>query len=174
MSFGPSSSGGALSQLFNTSIGTNSTNAFGFPMSADELRQNYSALTIQTAPEEAQAVIANIKNLSNTENPYLLAKTNCTTVCRDALKVIRKLAAGNKNITPKAFWKTAYGQYGSSFDMRDNANHPLTGVDYGHRSANYDPFSVFQLLTEPDHSTVTTSQGDATPCGGSPGNPCSK
>jgi hypothetical protein len=51
------------------------------PQSADDLRSNFAALTIQTTPEQAQAVLDFIKNVSaNTpEGWYRVLSENCTT-----------------------------------------------------------------------------------------------
>ena len=81
----------------------NSTATFGFPQTTDELKAQYSSLTIKTSPEDAQEVINFIRQLSTSTNPCTLYgpnATNCTTVCRNALKAIGILPKGNKSWTP--------------------------------------------------------------------------
>jgi hypothetical protein len=54
------------------------TSTFDWPQTADDLRQNYAALSIQTRPKEAQDVINYIKNFSPSSNDYkLLSKKLC-------------------------------------------------------------------------------------------------
>jgi len=61
MSFGEldnSLSGGLLTA---TGTSMSATSTFDWPQTADDLRQNYAALSIQTRPEEAQDVINSLK-----------------------------------------------------------------------------------------------------------------
>jgi hypothetical protein len=118
MSFGPTdhSGSGQLLTVLNAPMG--STTAFGMPQSADDLRKSYAALTIQTSPEQAQEVINFIKQLSTTDNPYRLLQTNCTTVCRDALKAIGILPRNYGSITPMALWSTLYSRFSNPATQR--------------------------------------------------------
>jgi hypothetical protein len=140
------------------------------------LRQQYASLTIQTTPEEAQQVVDWINQHGGVEalaGGYMLYDQNCTTVCRDALKIINKIAQGNNDWSPSGFWKTVFSNYAGSYWKNNfgwTGSQP--GVDYGQPRGGYDPFQLLQILSQPDTSSVTTSQGEGTPCGGSSGNPC--
>jgi hypothetical protein len=70
---------------------------------------------IQTTPEEAQKVIDFIHQLSTSVDPYKLFSTNCTTVCREALKIIGLVPNDNKDWTPTSFWQHMFGQYADPY-----------------------------------------------------------
>jgi RHS repeat-associated protein len=173
MSFGPVHD----SEYGFTPLGSpvNSTTTFDSSMTTDQLRQNFSSLTIQTSPEDAQEVISFIRQLSTSTTPYTLYNTNCTTVCREALKVIGLLPKNNKNWTPTGLWTNLFGRYADPYWRNSfgwEAHQP--GRNYGQPRGNYNEFDLLQLLWKPDNSSVTTTQGPATPCGGNTGNPCPK
>jgi hypothetical protein len=173
MSFGPVHD----SEYGFTPLGSpvNSTKSFGSSMTTDEIRQNFSSLTIQTSPEDGQEVINFIRQMSTSTTPYSLYNTNCTTVCREALKVIGLLPKNNKNWTPTGLWTNLFGRYANPY-WQNNFGWELDqpGRNYGQPCGNYNEFDLLQLLWKPDNSSVTTTQGPATPCGGSTGNPCPK
>ena len=173
MSFGPVHD----SEYGFTPLGSpvNSTKSFGSSMTTDEIRQNFSSLTIQTSPEDGQEVINFIRQMSTSTTPYSLYNTNCTTVCREALKVIGLLPKNNKNWTPTGLWTNLFGRYANPY-WQNNFGWELhqPGRNYGQPRGNYNEFDLLQLLWKPDNSSVTTTQGPATPCGGSTGNPCPK
>jgi len=174
MSFGPVRSGYGDAEMTLVGFPMTSTNSFGLAnMTADDLRQNFSSLTIQTSPEEAQQVIDFIRNNPDFEHQYTLYDRNCTTVCREALKIIGKLSQNNKNWTPNGLWHNIFAHYANSW-WQNNVGWAgsQTGIDYGQRPGNYDPFELLEILSRPDNSSVTTSQGPGTPCGGSTGTPC--
>lgn len=158
MSFGPidtSASGRAMTVL-GAPMG--STAYYGMPKSADELRQSYAALSIQTTPEQAQEVIEFINRFSTTENPYRLFETNCSTVCRDALKAIGVLPRNFGRITPFSLWTSLYRRYsnpslqrfntttryGEQFQsLRIDANR---GTDYGNPRFGMNVFDFMMLM----------------------------
>jgi len=158
MSFGPVHD----SEYGFTPLGSpvNSTNSFGLtgangqPVTADDLRQSYSSLTVQTSPEEAQQVIEFIRNMSNAANPYELYKTNCTTVCRDALKAIGILPKNNRNLTPNGLWRSLFSKYAGSY-WHNNFGWSTSkpGTDFGNPRGNYDSFRLLELLNK--HCTDT-------------------
>ena len=145
----------------------NSTATFGFPQTTDELKAQYSSLTIKTSPEDAQEVINFIRQLSTSTNPYTLYgpnATNCTTVCRNALKAIGILPKGNKSWTPAGLWGNLFSRYAPSYWQNPFAEFlPARGTDYGNRPNNYDPFDLMALLMRGnnDSSSVTTTQTNA-------------
>jgi len=131
----------------------NSTNSFispGHTFSADDIRRNFSSLTIQTSPEDAQKIIDFIRNLSTSSNPYMLFKNNCTTTCVQALKILGILPSNNNTITPKGLWKTLSSKYSktSSKNFFGQQSAPKNGVDYGTRPSGYDPFQLLDLLNK--------------------------
>jgi RHS repeat-associated protein len=71
--------------LSNPSEGVPGTTAFSLPTSADELRKNFTSLTIQTSPEVAQQAIDAIRNGAGTGN-WSLFGNNCTSACAKLLK----------------------------------------------------------------------------------------
>jgi RHS repeat-associated protein len=173
MSFGPVHDSEYGFTPFGSPV--NSTTTFDSSMTTDQLRQNFSSLTIQTSPEDAQEVISFIRQLSTSTTPYTLYNTNCTTVCREALKVIGLLPKNNKNWTPSGLWTNLFGRYADPY-WQNNFGWELhqPGRNYGQPRGNYNEFDLLELLLKPDNSSVTTTQGPATPCGGNTGNPCPK
>jgi RHS repeat-associated protein len=164
-----------------TALGSpvNSTKTFGFSQTTDELKAQYSSLTIETSPEDAQEIISFIRQLSTSTNPYTLygsGATNCTTVCRNALKAMGILPSGDKSWTPAGLWGDLFARYSPSYWMNPFAEFfPKRGADYGNRPSNYDPFDLMSLLmnSNSDNSSVRTEQGPGTVnCGGNSGVPC--
>ncbi len=68
MSFGPTDTSTTTRTLQVLGRPISSTTAFAWPKSADELRQNYTALSIQKSPEQAKDVINYIIRFSTTQN----------------------------------------------------------------------------------------------------------
>jgi hypothetical protein len=100
---------------------------------AAELAQ-YSSLTIQTTPDQAQKVLDLIKALTSQPPPdYHWLSKNCTTVCED---VLHDLGLDLHHLSPSAFWAAVYRR-----DSRYAIKHPDTvnrtpvphqpDVDYG-------------------------------------------
>jgi RHS repeat-associated protein len=161
MSFGPTdrSAGTRAIQVLGGPVG--STTTFAWPKSADEVRQNYAALSIQTSPEQAQDVINFINRLSTTENPYKLYETNCTTVCRDALKGIGILPRDFASITPYGLWSSLFSRYGNSNLQRFSTTtrygeqfqslriDTRQGTDYGNPRFGMNTFDFIMLMQKP-------------------------
>jgi len=79
---------------------------------ADDLRQNFAALTIQTTPEVAQQAINAIRSGAGSGNWAMLGN-NCTTACAKVLTDIG-LSVGGKGWlpwTPSRFWANLYQKY---------------------------------------------------------------
>ena len=172
MSFGPTdtSAGGRAIQVMGGLVG--STTTFDWPKSADDLRHNYTALSIQTSPEHAQEVINFINQLSTTDNPYKLYQTNCTTVCRDALKAIGILPRDFASITPAGLWYSLFSKYKAQQfslstrygDQLDNLQTVTQrGVDYGNPRFGMNTFDYIMLLLQPVHGCVTVTGADGKP-----------
>ena len=140
MSFGPEKN-----DVFAAVGETASTKTFGLPMSVDDLKSNYTSLTIQTNPEDAQKVIDFIKNLSTSNTPYEAMaesyKENCATVCREALKIIGLLNGKDNTFSPTGLWQDVYkhqvkGPYPAGGGLYD----PKKGRDYGQPRYGVNPF----------------------------------
>lgn len=160
MSFGPadSSNSGRFFTALNGPM--SSTNQYDLPQSADDLRSNFAALTIQTTPEQAQAVLNFIKNVSaNTpEDWYRVLSENCTTVCRDAAKAVGILPPDAGSITPYGLWSTLFQKYAknptySTFSSLPYASPTFSimniqdkkGVDYGNPRFGMNTFDFIML-----------------------------
>ncbi|MCU1273495.1 MAG: repeat-associated core protein [Bryobacterales bacterium] len=74
--------------------GVPGTTAFNLPRTADELRQNFAAITIQTTPEVAQEAIDAIRAGAGTGNWALLGN-HCTSACSKLLSEIGILPQRN-------------------------------------------------------------------------------
>ena len=132
-------------------------------MSADDLRQNYSSLTIQTTPELAQQVIDRIRaSYGNTpKNFNFLYGPNCTTACADALK---KLGIRH-NVSPAGLWSELFKRYSRytsptfAFNYGVGTTYPHeNGVDYGwQRFSTVDEFELLYKLLNPPQGCVTAS-----------------
>jgi len=160
MSFGPvdNSAGGRAITVAGGPMA--STQTFAWPQSADELRQNFASLTIQTTPEQAQEVISFIQKFSTTDNPYELYKTNCTTICRDALKAIGLIPKDNSSFTPAGFWDNVFSRYAKPNAFNDwlvsNGYTPHgRGKDYGNPRFGMNTFD-FIMLSLRQKTCVTT------------------
>ncbi|WP_348268782.1 hypothetical protein [Edaphobacter paludis] len=88
-----------------------------------------------------------IRNLSNSSNPYMLFKNNCTTTCVQALKILGILPSNNKIITPKGLWNNLFPKYSGTKNTNffGQQKAPTNGVNYGYQSG-YDPFQLMDLL----------------------------
>ena len=160
MSFGPvdSSNSGRFFTALNGPM--SSTNTYDLSKTADELRSNYAALSIQTTPEQAQEVLNLIKSTSAStpEDLYRVLSKNCTTVCRDALKAVGALPSDSGNITPFGLWSTLFQKYAknptySSFSSLPYASPSFSimniqnqkGVDYGSPRFGMNTFDFIML-----------------------------
>ncbi len=165
MSFGPidTSAGTRAIQVLGGPVGSTAT--FAWPKSADELRQNYAALSIQTSPGQAQDVINFINQFStslSTDHLYRLYSTNFTTVCRDALKAIGILPWNYGSITPFGLWTDLYGRVSnpamqrfSTTNMRYGEQSQTLridsrqGADYGSPRFGMNTFDFIMLMLRP-------------------------
>jgi RHS repeat-associated protein len=110
LSVGPETHNGIFTNPFE---GVPGTSAFKLPQTVDDLRANFSSLTIQTSPEVAQQAIDAIRNGAGTGNWALLGN-NCTSACAKVLKDIG-LYPGSKGglpWTPDKLWANLNLLYG--------------------------------------------------------------
>jgi hypothetical protein len=91
------------------------TTEYELPTSVDDLRKNFTAVTIQTNPEVAQEAIDAIRNGAGTGNWALLGN-NCTTSCVKLLREIGLSPGSNAGLpwTPERFWDNIQAKYGRS------------------------------------------------------------
>ncbi len=167
MSFGPrdtSTSGEAI-----TAIGgvQESTKDYKLPTSADDLRQNFAALSIQTTPEQAQEVLNFIKNFDPSNANYKLFSQNCSTICRDALKAVGLLPSNTRSWSPASLWDNVFGRYartnGFNNWLFNNGYTPhRRGTDYGNPRFGMDTFEFLWLQLKPRRA-CTTIQGPKGP-----------
>jgi len=139
-SFGPDYANGAT--VLGTIPGTPGTDSFGFQniKSPDDLRANFSSITIQTTPEEAEAVIAEIK--AHPDGNYTILSHNCTTTCSRLLRSIGKTKS--HALYPGAFFDALYDQYGHPHATGRIMPHTFAnGATYGNLRPGYDPFQLF-------------------------------
>jgi hypothetical protein len=78
---------------------------------ADDIRSKFQSITIQTTPEEAQAVIQVIR--THPDGDYTTYWNNCTTTCSKLLRSIRKTSSHallQKRSFPTSLGNTTKGQ----------------------------------------------------------------
>jgi RHS repeat-associated protein len=168
----------AAGMPWNWNSGVPGTSEFNLPQSADDLRQNFAALTIQTTPEVAQQAIEAIRNGAGTGNWSVLGN-NCTTACVKVLKDIG-LSPGSKGLlpwTPSKLWANLYLKYGKSkppafvrgaLAATSLIQRPVSaGTDYGNPRYGTNTFDfVMQQINAPTKACVTTQgpNGPETAC----------
>jgi len=129
-------------------------------MSADDMRQGYSSLTIQTNPEDTQRAIEAINSFNSSNPVYGLESQNCTTVCRDVLHKVLKL--DSTAIKPRTLWGDIFKKWSNAALSGKYAgvqNQP--GVDYGQRHLDVNTFDLVWFLLHPPQATVTTIEDDS-------------
>jgi hypothetical protein len=169
MSFGPKDESMGNLAIVGAGGPVASTTSFGLPQSADDLRANFTALSIQTTPEQAQEVLTFIKNFSPTSNDYRLYSENCTTVCRDALKALGLVPQDNMNISPDAFWKTVFKLYAQNTAwnrfLKSVGQAPIyPGRDLGNPRFGMNTFDFVALQRQKACVTVQGATGPITQC----------
>jgi hypothetical protein len=121
-------------------------------MSADEMRQDYTSLTIQTNPVDTQKAIQAINEFNGKAENYNLYGQNCTTVCRDVLKKILKL--DSTSIIPKSLWSDIFKKWSNQALTAAPGSKPPTvqsqhGIDYGQPRYGMNTFDFIQLQLHP-------------------------
>jgi hypothetical protein len=141
--------------------GVPGTSEFSLPTTADELRKNFTAVTITTDPETAQQAINAIRNGAGTGN-WALFGNNCTTACVNLLKQIG-VSPGSSGLlpwTPDTFWENMMAKYAKSSNplSRWFADHmggasphgPHNGQDEGSPRYGMDTFDwLMKMLNAP-------------------------
>jgi len=141
-------------------------------MSADEMRQDYSSLTIQTNPEDAEKAIQAMNAFNSADPKYNLYSENCTTVCRDILKKILKL--DSTSIEPSSLWADIFKKWSKQALTQPPVSNPPTvqskpGTDFGQPRYPTNTFDFVWMLLHPQQQGHGTGRLVG-PCGG-PGQP---
>jgi len=148
-SFGPASHSAASEAEMGIGIGVQGTANYDFSNinSADQLRQDYASITIQTSPEETQKVIQYIR--THSDGDYKTYSNNCTTTCA---KILRTLSLYKKDsITPKGFFTDLLHQYGATKSVPNTIQH---GMDYGKPRSGFDAFGLLFLSIQNQESAA--------------------
>jgi len=159
MDFGPKD-GDSVKTMLNEVRGADVQGDVNYQnhMSPNDLRNNYSGLTIQTNPEDTQKAIDAINAFNSTSPNYNLYGNNCTTVCRDVLHNILKI--DSTSITPKSFWEELYKKWSVAALSQKPGAKPVeveskAGVDYGKSRYGMDTFDLaIRLLLQPKGCTT--------------------
>jgi hypothetical protein len=117
-----------LSSDFKTFLGVSSTPTLAPPKDPSTIvSDNYVSLTIRTTPEEAQKLINWIDQFQKDPQDFNLWKSNCTSVCIEALKVLG-IGANNGLLTddPDDVWDQLF---------QTSANPSIPVFPVGHYSA---------------------------------------
>jgi Domain of unknown function (DUF4105) len=110
MNFGPGDETAAARAQEVLGIAVPGDTNFGSHItSADELKQDFTNLTIQTNPEDTQKAIQAINGFNADSHDYKTYSQNCTTVCRDILHKILKLESSS--IRPVSLWDDTYKKW---------------------------------------------------------------
>lgn len=153
-SFGPANHDATtrVEELF--SIPVPGTDNYGFEniTSADQLRQQYTSITIQTSPEETQEAIQYIR--THPGGKYVTLGNNCTTTCA---RILRKLQLYSyAPVSPNALFTTLADQYSKHSQFQWPNNVPRNGVDYGNPRPGYNAFDLLFLSMQKQlHEKVT-------------------
>lgn len=148
--------------------------------SADAIRSNYAALTIQTNPAETQQAIASMQSTVSSlqaDGRWSMTGPNCATVCRDILAIVR--GYGGKEIRPTMLWIRAYQNFSNTaLSGGSTFRTPLApGQDYGRpRYPGGDTFTFAWSILEQHKPKTPPKKREPVPdveshlCG-SPGQP---
>ena len=154
-SFGPANHDALTRVEEGLGMSVDGTDNYGFNnvTSADQLRQQYTSITIQTSPEETQAAIQYIR--THPDGKWSALGENCTTTCA---RILRKLQLYRyAPVSPNALFTTLADQYSKHSQFQWPNNVPRNGVDYGNPRPGYDPFDLLFLSMQKQlHEKVTT------------------
>jgi RHS repeat-associated protein len=157
MDFGPKN-GDSYLTMAREPFGVPGDTNYQSHMTADEMRQDYTSLTIQTNPEDTQKAIQAINSFNSSNQTYNLESNNCTTVCRDVLHKILNL--DSTSIRPKSLWGDIFKKW-SNAALSNNGNKPVKvqsghGIDYGQPRIGINTFELMWMLLNPPKKEVVT------------------
>jgi hypothetical protein len=136
-----------------------STDRFGLAdvKSVDDLRKNFSSITIQTSPEEAQKVLNTL--IENPDGKYTTYWNNCTTTCAQILRDIGKF--DEHPLTPVDNFNPLYYKYGNGTAADAFWGTSFRkGTDYGKYKPSYNPFDLLFRTINCTKYTWTTTRSD--------------
>ncbi len=148
-SFGPASdySRGTLGSVA-TIVGAPvpATTTFGFDQlkSADDIRQHFSSITIQTSPEVTQQVVQALVSHSG-DKKYTTFDYACASSCARILNQIKQFGGlcCNNALVPNAFFNNVYERYGNGTAAGTSGSASFKpGVNYGSYRPAYKEFDV--------------------------------
>jgi RHS repeat-associated protein len=151
LDFGPAASASRVSEVLGLD-GPGDTNYAAHMPSADEIRQDYSSLTIQTNPVDTQKAINAINSANASLKTYNVYGQNCTTVCRDVLQKI--LGLNTNSIRPTSLWSDIFLKWSKQAQQARQqgsrapnvqSNH---GVDYGNPRIGMNTFDFVWMLLQ--------------------------
>jgi RHS repeat-associated protein len=142
-SFGPADHSNMTELKMAVGIPVPGTANYGFAdiKSADQLRQEYSSVTIQTSPEETEKAIQYIKNHS--DGNYDTYTNNCTTTCARILRLLNLHAWGE--FIPRSLFDNVVDQYSHTAPKTNMPWVEQHGRDYGNPRSGYDAFQLLYL-----------------------------
>ncbi len=128
--------------------------------SPDELKQDFTSLTIQTNPEDTQKAIKEINTFNGVSHEFMTYDHNCTTVCRDI--VIHKILKLNTtSMRPVSLWGDIFKKWSNAALSQQPGSKPpkvlsKPGKDYGRPRYQADTFDLAWRLLNPEKHCVTT------------------
>jgi RHS repeat-associated protein len=139
-SFGPANHDALTRVEEFFSIPVPGTDNYGFQdiTSADQLRQQYASITIQTSPEETQEAINFIRTHPD-NGSYITLANNCTSTCARILRHIKLLKT--HDIDPGGL----FSHLARSYSTQGNPLFPTLGKDYGNPRPGYNAFDLLFL-----------------------------
>jgi RHS repeat-associated protein len=122
------------------------------PKSAQDLRETYAAITIQTSPELTQQVIDYIQQHPDPATWGVLGP-NCSSEVSKILRRFKLEKYAGGGTTPKILWANLYTQYVNN----RRVNVPTGGNDYGHpRCGGSCMFDLLWQSLPQSHEKVTS------------------
>ena len=142
-SFGPANHSNLTELAMAIGIPVAGTANYGFAdiKSADQLRQEYSSVTIQTSPEETEKAIQYIRNHSDGHDDTYT--NNCTTTCARILRLLNLHAWGE--LVPRVLFDNVVDDYSSTAPKTQMPWVEQHGRDYGKPRAGFDTFQLLYL-----------------------------
>jgi RHS repeat-associated protein len=140
-SFGPADHSNLTKLKMAVGLPVSGTANYGFEdiKPADQLRQEYSSITIQISPEETEKAIQYIQ--THSDGNYDVYTNNCTTTCTRILRDLHLHAFGE--LIPNVLFSNLKDEvHKTTSTPSDVFEH---GKDYGYPRPGFDPFGVLFL-----------------------------
>ena len=145
-------------------FGVPATNKFGFEdlKSAQDIRDHFASITIQTSPGVTQQVVQALLTHSN-DRTYAVLGGACASSCARILHQIAQFKdlGTNNLLTPYQFFNQAYTDYGNgaaAVPWGDGTTNVFkAGQNYGSYRPGWDEFDMLNLLIHQDQPKPTRS-----------------